>query len=443
MAVKSYKKGTATQLSANFKSTEFDCHGSGCCSSTLIDEDLVNYVQKIRNHFGKPVNISSAYRCNIHNKNVGGATGSRHKKGEAADIYIKDVAPIEIAQYAETIGILGIGLYETNKDGFFVHIDTRDKKAFWYGQAQEPRDTFLEKEEVKLDTSKVNTAAADPKVMWNYFKSQGLNDYGVAGLMGNLFAESGLRPVNLQNSHEKKLGMTDAEYTLAVDTGIYTNFIKDGAGYGLAQWTYWSLKQDMLNYFQKRNKSIGDLNTQMEFLVHQLSTDYKAVWETLKTATSVLEASNAVLLKFERPADQSINVQNKRAEYGQKYYDDYANKIVESDSTEQSSHKNKNPFFNQKNKLTIDNLKIRNTAKIVSKIIAEIVNKKKPQPDPTTKQMMVQITASVLNIRAEPNTSSTIVGQTKAGDKHYVYEIQGEWGRIESGWIYMIYTKKV
>ena len=169
-------------------------------------------------------------------------------------------------------------------------------------------------------------SAIDAKKMWDYFKSQGLNDYGVAGLMGNIYHESGFKPTNLQNTYEKSLGMSDAEYTAAVDNGTYTNFIKDAAGYGLAQWTYWSLKQDMLNYHKAKGKSIGDGDTQMEFLCHQLSTDFKNVWNTLKTANSVLEASNAVLLKFERPADQSVSVQNKRAATGQKYYDAYASK---------------------------------------------------------------------------------------------------------------------
>ena len=61
----------------------------------------------------------------------------------------------------------------------------------------------------------------------------------------------------------------------------------------------------------------------MEFLCHQLSTSYKSVWTTLQTAKSVLEASNAVLLKFERPADQSESAQKVRAAAGQKYYDKY------------------------------------------------------------------------------------------------------------------------
>lgn len=186
--------------------------------------------------------------------------------------------------------------------------------------------TVVEQKPV-IDTSKVNTSAADPAKMWNYFKAKGLNDYGIAGLMGNLYAESGLRACNLQNAYEKSLDLSDAEYTAAVDADIYTNFVNDGAGYGLAQWTYWSLKRDMLDYFKQKKKSIGDLDTQMEFLAHQLSTGYKDVWNTLKTATSVLDASNAVLLKFERPADQSESMQKKRAEFGQKYFDLYAVKV--------------------------------------------------------------------------------------------------------------------
>lgn len=136
------QKGQSTKLSSYFDSTEMDCHGSGCCSQTLINEQLVAYLTKIREHFGKPITITSGYRCPTHNRNVGGATGSRHGKGDAADIVVSGVTPREVAQYAESIGILGIGLYETSNDGHFVHIDTRNYKSFWYGQAQASRTTF-------------------------------------------------------------------------------------------------------------------------------------------------------------------------------------------------------------------------------------------------------------------------------------------------------------
>ena len=159
--------------------------------------------------------------------------------------------------------------------------------------------------------------------IWNYLMNQINNPYGVAGLMGNMFAESGLKSTNLQNTYEKKLGMTDETYTMSVDNGDYTNFVYDKAGYGLVQWTYWNLKKYLLDFARARNKSIGDLEMQLECVCTQFKTQYTKVWSALTSATSVKGASNTVLLQFERPADQSVSVQNKRAEYGQKYYDKF------------------------------------------------------------------------------------------------------------------------
>ena len=162
--------------------------------------------------------------------------------------------------------------------------------------------------------------------IWSYLKGQGLTDAGTAGLMGNLYAESGLRPNNLQNSYEGKLGMADAEYTELVDKGSYANFGNDRAGYGLAQWTYPTRKAALLAYAKAAGKSIGDLEMQLGFLMKELSTSYKSVLSVLKTATSVRAASDAVLLQFERPADQSAAAKTRRASYGQKYFDKYAKK---------------------------------------------------------------------------------------------------------------------
>lgn len=166
--------------------------------------------------------------------------------------------------------------------------------------------------------------ANNEEKIWNYLKGKGLNDYGVAGCMGNLNAESALRPNNLQNTYEKKLGLSDDEYVAAVDSGKYTNFVRDSAGFGLAQWTYWSRKQALLNFATAEKKSIGDLEMQLDFLWKELSESYKSVLNTLKTATSVRQASDDVLTKFERPADMSESVQVKRASFGQQYYDKYA-----------------------------------------------------------------------------------------------------------------------
>jgi len=166
--------------------------------------------------------------------------------------------------------------------------------------------------------------ATNEEKIWNFLIEKGFNAYGVAGLMGNLYAESGLRSDNLQNTYEKKLGYNDAGYTSAVDSGAYNNFVRDSAGYGLAQWTYWSRKQNLQNYAKSVGKSIGDLEMQLGFLYKELSEGYKSLCQLLKSATSVKDASTAVLTQFERPANQSESAKNTRASYGQKYYDKYS-----------------------------------------------------------------------------------------------------------------------
>ena len=134
---------------------------------------------------------------------------------------------------------------------------------------------------------------ANEKRIWDFLLERMGNPYGVAGLMGNLYAESALRPNNLQNTYEKKLNMTDDGYTQAVDNGSYTNFVKDAAGYGLAQWTYHTRKQNLLNFAKEKGVSIGDLEMQLEFLWKELGS-YKTVLKTLLSATSVMEASDTL-----------------------------------------------------------------------------------------------------------------------------------------------------
>ena len=165
---------------------------------------------------------------------------------------------------------------------------------------------------------------ADERRIWSALLDlTGGNAYGAAGLMGNLYAESALNPKNLQQSFEKKLGMTDDSYTEAVDSGAYDDFAYDGAGYGLAQWTYWSRKEALLAYANRCGVSIGDLDMQLCFLALELRTSYGGVLDALKAAGSVRAASDAVLTGYERPKDQGEAVRVRRAAYGQRYYDQF------------------------------------------------------------------------------------------------------------------------
>ena len=164
--IRTHKKNDKSYLEKNFQACEFDCKG-GDCSQTLIDTNLVEYLQKIRDHFGKPVYINSAYRCANHNKKVGGATNSYHTKGMAADFYIDGVNTLEIAKYAESLGILGIGHYDT-----FVHIDTRTNKSFWYSSKEEYRETFGGKTEEQKSNEEVKKIINDIKNLLTELESK-------------------------------------------------------------------------------------------------------------------------------------------------------------------------------------------------------------------------------------------------------------------------------
>ena len=148
--VNTYKRTDNKQLSANFKLDEFECK---CykCATTMLDSKLVVLLQRIRDHFGVSVNINSGYRCEEHNKAVGGVSGSNHKKGMAADIRVKGIDALEVAKYAESIGIQRIGYYD-KEHGDFVHIGSGTTKSFWKNATRNYVTTFGGKKEEKTVT---------------------------------------------------------------------------------------------------------------------------------------------------------------------------------------------------------------------------------------------------------------------------------------------------
>jgi hypothetical protein len=159
--------------------------------------------------------------------------------------------------------------------------------------------------------------------------------------MGNLKAESGIifnkvEKLCLNRLKENGKVYTDETYTSAIDLEQISKeeFLhplpNKQYGYGLCQWTSPNRKLGLYNLCKSKNVSIADEEAQLEWLITELKTSYLSVLSILKTTSSIQSASDAILTKFERPADTSDSVKKARATYGQTYYDKYASKISSS-----------------------------------------------------------------------------------------------------------------
>ena len=192
----------------------------------------------------------------------------------------------------------------------------------------------------------ITTSTAYEDGAWWYFKNKmGLSDAGIAGLMGNLYHESGINPINVENTVNTKKNITDEQYTADVDSGVIdrTAFLhplggSSKYGYGLAQWTYINnenkgRKADFYDYMKKtKNVSIGDFTSQLEFIHKELEDE--SYLNTLK-GNDLKAASDAIVINYEGPASVSgrratkeskEKTLNERFATSQSYYDYFKGK---------------------------------------------------------------------------------------------------------------------
>lgn len=171
------------------------------------------------------------------------------------------------------------------------------------------------------------TATENDEYIWNYFLDKIRNEYGVAALMGNLYAESGLHPDRVQG--DIPYSSYSQEYTADVDSGAiseseFVNNGPNGGGYGLAQWTFYTRKQALYNmYVNGGYSSIGGIDLACDYLWYELQNSFPDVLDVLENATNIREASDSVLHDFEAPADQSESVEEARAVFGLYYYNKF------------------------------------------------------------------------------------------------------------------------
>ena len=117
------------KIAEYFSLYEFECP---CCRRVMLSPDLLIRVDRLRRVINRPIYINSGYRCKEENHKVGGAPGSYHLQGMAADIHVKDYLLSDLLTIAQEMGFNGIGFYE-EKD--FLHLDVRlGQKHLWKGK---------------------------------------------------------------------------------------------------------------------------------------------------------------------------------------------------------------------------------------------------------------------------------------------------------------------
>ena len=319
-----------------------------------------------------------------------------------------------------------------------------------------------------LDGTEQNPAPTAPaipatdneKSIWDTLLAFIGNPCGVAGLMGNLNAESGLKANNLQNNGNNALGMTDEQFTAAMDAGTYGNFVNDGYGYGLAQWTWHSRKAALLAYAQERGVSVGDLTMQLGFLCKELE-GYSAVLSVLKNAKSVREASDIVLTQFERPADQGTAAQEQRAAFGQNYYNRFVNASGSPAEKLTSGYYRVRKTWTE-SKSQVGAYRILANAKKAADANpgysvfdpdgnAVYPAASEPEPVKTDAPFLVRVSIPDLNIRRGPGIEYartgvyTGVGVFTITETAFGPGSSSGWGRLKSGvgWISLDYTERV
>ena len=205
--------------------------------------------------------------------------------------------------------------------------------------------------EEKANVTTYSRSISNKDIIWDYFTNKGFSAAGIAGIMGNLQAESGFAPNNLENAANNKSGYTDAEFTSAVDNGtisraqfisssefsLYTYTNSTGTyytyGYGLAQWTFYSRKAALYDFWQNYGGSIGNINMQLDFMYSEMSSSLK---NYLKNAINVSDACVKFHNVYEGSADTAAQIAGRVAN-AEAIYKEYGNEVVNptisSDST--------------------------------------------------------------------------------------------------------------
>ena len=161
-------------------------------------------------------------------------------------------------------------------------------------------------------------------IVWNYLKKEGLSNSGAAGVMGSLVVESGLESCFYDPLYGEKIGyISSQEYCDKVNYEEYSayDFINDNISFGLAKWKN---PLDKGNLFFKCKGKIGDLECQLEYLIHSLKTK-KSTWEylTKNTEDNIEMATITFVMEYLKPENTKDYHTDLRYHCAKKFYNKF------------------------------------------------------------------------------------------------------------------------
>lgn len=152
------------------------------------------------------------------------------------------------------------------------------------------------------------------QTIYDRLRANGLTEAGALGMLGNFDCESNCIPYRLQGDFSQHHNVSK-QYTLDVDTGSISReqFAHDQKGYGLAQWTYYTRKEGLWDFWKMRGGSIGDEHLQVEFAVSELVSDYQDVLSFLRSSRDLYECVSIICRQYERPYYNNVDARFRAA----------------------------------------------------------------------------------------------------------------------------------